>query len=275
LSSSKSRSGQDNRARGERNKTVDIRVLIVDDEPFARERIRDFLKNTPEIADIDEAENGPQAIRKIQAQNPDLVFLDIQMPRMDGFAVLKAVGPEKMPEVVFVTAYDQYALQAFEVFALGYLLKPFDRDKFEKVLQRALDEIRLKRTGRDLARTMKEFLKEIQSGGPSMDRIFIKTKNRLLPVRIRDIDWIEASGKYIVLHAGAEGHAIRDSLSSMEKKLPPRQFRRTHRSSIVNIDSIKEIQPLFHGDSCLILKTGDKITLSRSYRDQFKDLFLD
>ena len=254
---------------------MDIRVLIVDDEPFARERIRDFLKNAPEIADIDEAENGPQAIRKIQAQNPDLVFLDIQMPRMDGFAVLKAVGPEKMPEVVFVTAYDQYALQAFEVFALGYLLKPFDRDKFEKVLQRAMDEIRLKRTGRDLARTMKEFLQEIQSGGPSMDRIFVKTKNRLLPVRIRDIDWIEASGKYIVLHAGAEGHAIRDSLSSMEKKLPARQFRRTHRSSIVNIDSIKEIQPLFHGDSCLILKTGDKITLSRSYRDQFKDLFLD
>jgi two-component system LytT family response regulator len=174
---------------------MDIRVLIVDDEPFARERIRDFLKNAPEIVDIDEVENGPQAIRKIQAQNPDLVFLDIQMPRMDGFEVLKAVGPEKMPQVVFVTAHDQYALQAFEVFALGYLLKPFDREKFEKILERALDQIRLRRTGRDLARTMKEFL--------------------------------------------------------------------------------KDIQPLFHGDSCLILKTGDKITLSRSYRDQFNDLFMD
>jgi len=257
--------------RGNMNKTMDIRVLIVDDEAFARERIRDFLKNRPEIAAIDEAENGPQAIRKIQEHNPDLVFLDIQMPRMDGFAVLKTVGAEKTPQVVFVTAYDQYALQAFEVFALGYLLKPFDRAKFEKVLHRALDEIRLKRTGRDLARTIEEFLKEMQSGGPSMDRIFVKTKNRLLPVRIRDIDWIEAAGKYIILHAGAEEHVIRDSLNSMEKKLPARQFRRTHRSSIVNIDSIKEIQPLFHGDSCLILKTGDKLTLSRSFRGQFKD----
>jgi two-component system LytT family response regulator len=254
---------------------VDIRVLIVDDEPFARKRIRDFLKNRSDISDIDEAENGPQAIRKIRAQKPDLIFLDIQMPRVDGFAVLKAVGPDQMPQVIFVTAYDQYALQAFEVFALGYLLKPFDRDKFEKVLQRAMDQIRMKRTGRDLARTMQEFLKEIQSGSPSMDRIFVKTKNRLLPVRIQDIDWIEASGKYIVLHAGAEEHVIRDSLISMEKKLPARQFRRTHRSSIVNIDSIKEIQPLFHGDSCIILKTGHRITLSRSFRDRFNDLFMD
>ncbi len=252
---------------------MDIRVLIVDDELFGRERIRNLLKNVPEIGVVDEAENGPQAIRKIRAQKPDLVILDIQMPGMDGFAVLKAVDQDKMPQVVFVTAFDQYALQAFEVFALGYLLKPFDRDKFEKVLQRALDQIRLKRTGRDLARTMKEFLKEIQSGGTSMERIFVKTKNRLLPVRIRDIDWIEASGKYIVLHAGTEEHVIRDSLSSMAKKLPARQFRRTHRTSIVNIDSIKEIQPLFHGDSCLILKTGDRLTLSRSFRDQFKDLF--
>ena len=253
---------------------MDIRVLIVDDEPLARARIRELLKNAPGIAAVDEAENGPQAIRKIQSRNPDLVFLDVQMPRMDGFEVLKAVGPEKMPQVVFVTAYDQYALQAFEVFALGYLLKPFDRDKFEKVVRRALDEIRLKRTGRDLARTLKEFLREAQSGGPSRDSYFVKTKDRLLPVRIRDIDWIEVSGKYVVLHVGAEKYTLRDSLSAMEKKLPARQFRRTHRSSLVNIDSIKEIRPLFHGDSCLILKTGDKITLSRSYRGPFNDLFL-
>lgn len=274
MSSSRSRSGRHNRARGERHKPVAARALIVDDEPLARERIRDLLKNVPEITDIDEAENGPQAVRKIRARNPDLVFLDVQMPRMDGFEVLKAVGPEKMPQVVFVTAYDQYALQAFDVFALGYLLKPFDREKFEKVVRRALNEIRLKRTGRDLARTLKEFLREAQSSGPSMDPIFVKTKDRLLPVRIRDIDWVEASGKYVVLHVGGEKHALRDSLSAMENKLPARKFRRAHRSSLVNIDSIKEIQPLFHGDSCLILKTGDKITLSRSYRGQFHDLFL-
>lgn len=254
---------------------MDIRVLIVDDEPLARQRLRDLLKDRPEIAGIEEAGNGPQAVRKILAVNPDLVFLDVQMPGMDGFAVLKAIGPEKMPPVVFVTAYDQYALQAFEVFALGYLLKPFDRDKFEKVLHRAMDQVRLKRTGREWARTMKDLLKEIRPGGPSTDRIFVKTRDKLLPVRIRDIDWIEASGKYVVLHAGAEEHAVRDSLVSMEKKLPARQFRRAHRSSIVNIDSIKEIQPLFHGDSCLILKSGDKLTLSRSHRNQFKDLFLE
>lgn len=254
---------------------MDIRVLIVDDEPLARKRIRDLLKSEAEIAAIDEAGNAPLAVQKIRTQAPDLVFLDVQMPQMDGFEVLKAVGPERMPQVVFVTAYDQYALQAFEVFALGYLLKPFDRDRFEKVLRRALDEIRLRGTGRDLARTMRDFLQDVQSGGPSMDRIFVKAKDRLLPVRIQDIDWIEASGKYVVLHAGAEEHVLRDSLSGMERKLPARNFRRTHRSSIVNIDSIEEIQPLFHGDVCLILKTGDKITLSRSFRGRFKDLFGD
>lgn len=250
---------------------MDIRVLIVDDEPMARERIRELLKNEPGIGHVDEAENGPQAVRKIQTQDPDLVFLDVQMPKMDGFAVLRTVGAEKMPQVVFVTAHDQYALQAFEVFALGYLLKPFDRAKFGKVLQRAMDQIRLKRAGRDVARTLNEFLEEIRSGGSSDERIFVKSRDRLVPVRIRDIDWIEASGKYIVLHVGAEGHVLRESLSSLEKKLPSRLFRRTHRSSIVNIDSVKEIQPLFHGDSCIVLKTGDKLTLSRSYRDRFKD----
>jgi len=252
---------------------VEIRVLIVDDEPLARERIRDLLKDEPEIAEIDEAGNGPQAVEMILKKNPDLVFLDVQMPRMDGFAILKAVGAGKMPQVVFVTAYDQYAVRAFEVFALGYLLKPFGRKKFQKTLHRALDEIQWSRTGRDLNRTMNEFLGEIRSGGPSTDRIFVKSKNRLLPVRVREIDWIEAAGKYYILHVGAEEHIVRETLGSLEEKLPARKFRRTHRSSIVNIDSIKEIQPLFHGDSCIILKTGAKVTLSRSYRDRFKDLF--
>jgi two-component system LytT family response regulator len=252
---------------------VKIRVLIVDDEPLARERIRDLLKGEPEIAEIDEAGNGPQAVEMIRTKHPDLVFLDVQMPRMDGFAVLKAVGVENMPQVVFVTAYDQYAVQAFEVFALGYLLKPFDRKKFQRTLQKALEQIRLSRTGRDLSRTMNEFLEEIRSGSPSADRIFVKSRNKLLPVRIREIDWIEAAGKYNILHVGTEEHIVREPLSSLEKKLPLRQFRRTHRSSIVNVDSIKEIQPLFHGDSCIILKTGAKVTLSRSYRDKFKNFF--
>ena len=252
---------------------MEIRVLIVDDEPLARERIRDLLKDEPRIAEIEEAGNGPQAVEMIRKKNPDLVFLDVQMPRMDGFAVLKAVGAGKMPQVVFVTAYDQYAVRAFEVFALGYLLKPFGRKIFQKTLNRALDEIQLSRTGRDLNRTMNEFLEEIRSGGPSTDRIFVKSKNRLLPVRIREVDWIEAAGKYNILHVGAEEHIVRETLGCLEEKLPARQFRRTHRSCIVNIDSIKEIQPLFHGDSCIILKTGAKVTLSRSYRDKFKDLF--
>jgi two-component system LytT family response regulator len=254
---------------------VDIRVLIVDDEPLARGRIRELLKRESEIGEIDEAGNGPLAVRKIRTRQPDLVFLDIQMPGMDGFAVLKAVGPEKMPPVVFVTAYDQYALQAFEVFALGYLLKPFDREKFEMVLRRALDQVRLKRPGRDWSRAMKELLEEVRSTRPAMDRVFVKTRNKLVPVRVRDIDWVEASGKYVVLHSGTEEHVLRESMSSIETKLPAGQFRRTHRSSVVNIDSIKEIQPLFHGDSCLILKTGDKIPLSRHYRDRFKGFFLD
>lgn len=254
---------------------MDIRVLIVDDEPFARQRIRVLLEGVSGIGAVDEAEDGLQAVQKIRALQPDLVFLDIQMPGMDGFAVLRAIDPEQMPEVVFVTAHDQHALQAFEVFALGYLLKPFDRDRFEKVLRRALDQIRLRRGGGDVARAVTQFLENVQTGGPSVDRIFVKTNDKLLPVRIRDIDWIEACGKYVVLHVGAEEHIIRDPLSSIEKRLPARRFRRTHRSRIVNIDSIKEVHPLFHGDSCVILKTGDQLPLSRSYRSQFSDLFLD
>jgi two-component system LytT family response regulator len=253
---------------------VKVRVLIVDDEPLARERIRHFLKDEPAIVEIGEAGSGPEAVRKIRAQNPDLVFLDVQMPGMDGFAVLKAVGPEKIPHVVFVTAHDQYALHAFDVFALGYLLKPFDRDKFTKVLRRALDEIGLKRTGSELARTMKDLLEDVRSDASSTERVFVRTRQRLLPVRLRDIDWVEATGKYVVLHVGDAEHPVRDSLSAFEKKLPARQFRRAHRSCVVNIDSIKEIQPLFHGDSCIILKTGHRITLSRSFRDRFNDLFM-
>ncbi len=274
-SSSRCRFARNRAARGERDEPIEIRVLIVDDEPLARERIRELLKDEPEIADVEEAANGPQAVQKIRAWKPDLVFLDVQMPRMDGFEVVETVGAAAIPPVVFVTAHDQYALQAFEVFALGYLLKPFDRPKFKKILRRAMDQIRLSRTGSDWAKTMSEFLKEVRSGGSSEDRIFIKSRTGLVPVRIREIDWIEASGKYVILHAGAEEHVVREPLSGLERKLPSRQFRRTHRSSLVNIDSIKEIQPLFHGDACLILRTGDKITLSRSFRDQFKDLLGD
>jgi len=253
---------------------MDIRVLVVDDEPLARQRLRDLLKHEPGIGAVDEAGNGPEAVQMIQTRKPDLVFLDIQMPDMDGFEVLRAVGPDQAPPVVFVTAFDQYALQALEVFALGYLLKPFDRDQFDRVLQRALGQIRLKRTDQDLARTMRAFLREVHPGHPSSDRIFVKTRDRLLPVRIRDIDWIEAAGKYVVLHVGAERHVIRDSMSAMAHKLPAGQFRRTHRSSIVNVDSIQEILPLFHGDSRIVLKTGDTLILSRSYRNQFSDLFM-
>jgi two-component system LytT family response regulator len=246
--------------------------LIVDDEPLARQRIRKLLEAEPDMEVVGECSDGRKAVAVIQEQRPDLVFLDVQMPGLDGFGVLEALGIERMPGIIFVTAYDRYALRAFEVHALDYLLKPFDRQRFEKALERARAQINRSRTA-DVNKQLLALLEDVKTGRKYQERFVVKSSNRVLFVRVEEIDWIEAAGNYVRLHAGSETHLLRETMSALEGKLDPHKFLRIHRSTIVNIERIQELQPWFHGDYVVLLKDGTQLTLSRSYRQKFQDLF--
>ncbi len=253
---------------------VRIKTIIVDDEPLARDRLRSLIASQPDVDVVAECANGLDAVAAIQAVKPDLVFLDIQMPEMDGFAVLESIGTAEMPVIVFVTAYDSYAIKAFEVHAMDYLLKPFDRSRFEVSLDRAKASIRQGKFG-DLSRQLMSLL---QAARPSwarsdrgVDRLVLKSGGRVYFLRVEEIDWIEAAGNYVRLHAGKETHLMRESLSSIEERLDRNRFIRIHRSTIVNIERVKELRPLFHGDYEVVLQDGARVTLSRSYRDRLSD----
>jgi two-component system LytT family response regulator len=250
---------------------VKIRCLIVDDEPLAREKLRGMLKKHSEIEIIGECANGKEAVATIQKENPDLLFLDIQMPEMDGFGVLKAVSSQTLPRVIFVTAYDKYALRAFEVYALDYLLKPFDRERFDKALQRARLEIHRDRGG-DTNQRILALLEEIKHKPKHLERIVIKSNGRIFFLKSEESDWIEAEGNYVRIHTGKESYLIRETITSLESQLNPKKFLRIHRSTIVNIDRIKELQPWFHGDYRILLKDGTQLTMSRSYREKLHEL---
>jgi two-component system, LytTR family, response regulator len=242
-----------------------IRVLIVDDEVLARERIRDLLKGQSEFEMIGECSNGSDAVQKILELEPDLLFLDVQMPGLNGLEVLEAVGPEHLPVVIFVTAYDQYALRAFEVHALDYLLKPFDRPRFQKSLQRAQAEIQRQRTG-NLNDRLMALLEGLKGTRKFLDRLVVKDAGRIFFLRANEIDWVEAAGNYLRLHIGKESHLLRETMHRFERQLDPNQFLRIHRSTIVNIERVKEFRPLFHGEYAVILRDGRQLTLSRAYR---------
>jgi two-component system LytT family response regulator len=242
-----------------------IRAVIVDDEPLARRRIRRMLAADTEIEIIEDCSNGREAIEVIGKNNPDLVFLDVQMPEVDGFAVLQAISPEKMPLVIFVTAFDRYAIKAFEVYALDYLLKPFDRQRFEKSLQRAKSRLMSERAG-DLGQRALSLLEELKARSSHIERLVIKSGGRAFFLKIDEIDWIEAEGKYVRLHVGKESYLLREAISSLEAQLDPKRFPRIHRSSIVNIERIRELQPWFHNEYRVILRDGTELMLSRSFR---------
>ncbi len=247
-----------------------IRTLIVDDEPLGRERIRTLLGSDQEIEIIGECGDGRQAIIAIEKFCPDLVFLDVQMPELDGFSVLDQVAPVQMPFVIFVTAYDRYAVQAFEVHALDYLLKSFDRDRFLAALQRAKDEIRRSREGHWNDR-LAGLLEDLQARQKRLTRIIIKSAGRIGFLRIEEIDWVEAADNYVRIHAGRESHLIRETLQSLERRLDSTKFLRIHRSTIVNIDRIQELRPLFHGDFAVKLVDGTELTLSRKFRENLAE----
>jgi two-component system, LytTR family, response regulator len=247
-----------------------IQVLIADDEPLARERLRTLLTGEDWLDIVAECQNGQEAAESILKLQPDLVFLDIQMPGATGFDVIEAVGPDKMPLVVFVTAFDKYALKAFDVHALDYLLKPFDRERFHQALERARQQIDRRSTG-DLERRLLELVQDLKGPPHRLERFVIKSGGRVFFVRADEIDWIEAAGNYVKLHVANEAHLFRETMNALEAQLDPDTFFRIHRSHIVNIERVKELQPWFNGEYVVFLKNGTRLTLSRGYREKLQE----
>lgn len=250
---------------------MSIRALIVDDEDLARERLLQFCAEEPDLELVGQCANGTEAVAAIGSQSPDLVFLDVQMPEKDGFSVLAEIPPEKMPAIIFVTAYDQFALQAFEVHAVDYILKPFDRERFRKALHRAREQIQ-RRAGGELDHRLHKLLASLQVGAPSLNRLAIKSSGGVVFLKIDELDWIQAADNYVELHAGPNTYMHRETLTALEERLPSSKFLRISRSAIVNIDRIKELQPLSHGDYAVVLACGTRVTLSRNYRDALQQL---
>jgi two-component system LytT family response regulator len=246
-----------------------IRVLLVDDESLAREMLREMLQDDPQVTIVGESCNGHEALEAIRTHSPDLIFLDVQMPELGGFELLEALGKD-IPRVIFVTAYDQYAVRAFEVHALDYLLKPFDQERFDISWQRARAQILRDRDGGTDQRIL-ALLEEMKAGKKYLERLVIKASGRIYFLETAEIDWIEAEGNYVSVHSAKKTHLLRETISSLEAQLDPKQFLRIHRSSIVRIDRIQELQPWFHGEYRIILQNGTQLTLSRNYRDKLQE----
>jgi two-component system LytT family response regulator len=242
-----------------------LRVVVIDDEPLARSGVIELLGRDPDVTVVGEAGDGEAAVELIERLTPDFLLLDVQMPGLDGFEVLEAIGPERACPVVFITAWDQYAVRAFEVHALDYLLKPFDDARFAEALARAT------RAVRGGAAAWKGQLANLLAtrtgpGGGYLTRIVVRKPTHVLLVPVDDVDWIEAADYCVRIHARGRAHVIRDSMQRMETRLDPARFFRAHRSAIVNLDRIREIQPGLVGESVLVLESGARIRLSRTRR---------
>lgn len=273
--------------------TNKIRTLVIDDEPAARRGVAMLLERDPDILVIGEAASGKEAVRKILEEKPDLVFLDVQMPELNGFKVLEAIGGQHVPAVIFVTAYDQHALQAFDVNAVDYLLKPFEDDRFWAAVRRAKAEI-VRRQTDALSNKLSHLLDYLQtskqpeaaaapapaaaaaSATPTetitRDRILLKSGGEIYFLKADEIDWIEAEGDYMKFHAGGRVHLLRETMGNLESRLDPKRFIRIHRSTIVNIDRVKKLSPSFAGEYAVILHDGTKLRLSRGYHDRLQEL---
>lgn len=269
-----------------------IRVLVVDDEPIARRRVRRLLRLEPDVDVIDEVGSGGEAIAAIKQERPDLVLLDVQMPDVDGFGVVGALGAEQMPPTIFVTAFNEYAVRAFDVNAIDYLLKPYDPERFRSAFQRArshLERVSSAEQGRKIRALLEQVLGEDRTsaaladrpaqpmGGQAamprtrfLDRLMVKHDGRVFFVKVSDVDWFEASGNYVRVHTGKVSHLIRETMHHVEAQLDPSMFVRIHRAVIVNIDRIKELQPWFAGDYVVILRDGRQLKLSRTYREHLQ-----
>jgi len=252
---------------------VALRVVVVDDEELARDRLETLLSQQPDIQVVGTASDGRAAVEVIEREQPDLVFLDVQMPEMDGFEVVESLELERMPAVVFVTAHDAHALRAFEVHAIDFLVKPFDQTRFERALAHAREQHARTASGpaggaQPLDARVLAALEELRAQRSFPERLIVKTAGRVFFVRVEDVDWVEASGNYVKVHAKGEAHLIRESMKNMEARLDPKRFVRIHRSAIVNIDRIKELEPWFHGEYIVIMRDGTRLTASRVFSDR-------
>jgi two-component system LytT family response regulator len=250
-----------------------MRVVVADDEPLSRRRVLRLLRDHDDEVDVVAVcETGAQAVEAIRETRPDLVFLDVQMPEMDGFEVLERLGGD-LPSVVFVTAHDRYALRAFEVHALDYLLKPFDVDRFNRALERGRTQVVRRAEGAPnrLLGLLEQLAADRGADAPvprrrSLDWVMVKSRGRVEFVRVSDVDWIEAEGNYVRLHAGKKSWLIREKIGTLEERLDPEAFLRVHRSSIVQLDRVAELHPMVAGDGILVLRDGTQVKLSRGYR---------
>ena len=247
-----------------------LRACIIDDEPIACRKVQRLLNEDREIELVGLCTNGEDALETIRKLLPDLIFLDIQMPVMDGFELLESLDVEKMPYVIFVTAYDEYAIRAFEVHALDYLLKPFDKKRFLEALRHAKSQIG--RAAHFDKNNFEMLLKEAAIRPRFLDRLVIKTDGKIILLKTELIDWIEARGKYEFVHAGEQSHLIREGMNHLEARLDPMKFVRIHKSTIVNVDKIHHLEPLFHSGFRLTLRNGTKLTISRRYRAKLEHL---
>jgi two-component system, LytTR family, response regulator len=250
-----------------------IRTVIVDDEELGRDRIQSLLEQQPDVEIIAICSDGASAVETIERAQPDLVFLDVQMPGMDGFEVVENLEPTSLPAIVFVTAHDGHAIRAFEIHALDFLLKPFDQTRFEKALERARGQLaRNQSQGPVIDSRIVSLLEELHEERKYPERLIIKSSGRVFFVRTEEIDWVEASGNYVKVHTKSEAHLLRESMKNMEAKLDPKTFVRIHRSAIVNIDRIKELEPWFHGEYIVIMRDGTRLTASRVFSDRLSAL---
>jgi two-component system LytT family response regulator len=248
---------------------VTVRVLIVDDEAIARRRMRRLLAMEPDVAVVGECADGASALDAIAEDRPDIAFLDVQMPELDGFEVVQSVPPDELPAVVFVTAFDRYALRAFDVHAIDYLLKPFTRERFRTALSRARERLGVRRAEDNVAAC----LDDMRASRRYSTRVAVRVAARFIVVEWRDVDWIEAADNYVKLHLGAKELLLRNSLASIQQQLDPDRFARIHRSTIVQIDRIAELHPASHGDVELVLRDGARLLVSRTWRDRLQRLF--
>lgn len=234
---------------------------------LARRRLKRYLQKEPDLEIVGESASGTEAVAAIESLKPDLVFLDVQMPEMDGFEVVETVGVEKMPAVIFVTAFDQYALRAFDVHAVDYLLKPFDEDRLRRTLARARKILREPR-GENFDSKMRMLLRELKPEPKYIKRLAVKNASRTIYVHVDEIDWIGAAGNYLELHVGGKTHLVRERMNALEAKIDPEKFVRIHRSAIVNVERVKEVHPLFNGDQTVVLTGGQDLVASRNYREK-------
>lgn len=249
-----------------------ITALIVDDEPLARKFLRRMLEKHSSVEIVAECGNGREAVTSILEVKPHLVFLDVQMPEMDGFETLETLGAEALPQIVFVTAYEQYAIRAFEIHALDYLLKPFDQPRFDKAMARVEEKVADREQARTEQQQIAALLENVARKSPYLERLVVKTGGRIIFLKTAEVNWIQADDKYAHLHTGGKSHLVRQTLGALEAQLDPQKFVRIHRSAIVNIERIKELQPMFAGDHTVVLENDTRLTLSRTYKNRLFEI---